>query len=328
VSRALTEGGASGGQVQRRTPPKSVLERVFALLDCFTAEEPELTLAELTSRTGIPKPTVHRLASVLVERRLLKRTGTGFAVGLGLFELGELAEDLRTLRDASLPSLEDLFEQTHETIHLGVLDGDEVLYFVKIVGYRSFPLPTRTGGRWPVHACALGKVLLAFDSPDRIRSVLQSDLKALTPYTVTDPNRLSLELARAQRDGVAYDREEGVLGNACVAAPIFNSAGHPAAAVSVAGPPVRLRAEQRAPLVRRSAVNITSRIGGRMPGGRRLTRYAWPAVQRLSCLLAYQPRLIVPLTGSRPRVNRVRRIPRRWRCRVQGEPARSGPPTG
>jgi DNA-binding IclR family transcriptional regulator len=254
-------------ETQGRIAPKSVLERVFALLDCFTAEEPHHTLAELASRTGIPKPTVHRLTGVLVDQRLLKRTGTGFSLGLRLFELGELVGDRRKLRDASLPVLEELFEQTHETIHLGVIDGDEVLYFVKIAGYRAFPLPTRSGGRWPVHASALGKVLLAFDSADRVRSALRPDLKTITPYTVTDPNRLSLQLARARREGVAYESEESVLGNACVAAPVFNSARRPVAAVSVSGPPLRLRGEQRAPVVRRAAANITTRIGGRLPEG-------------------------------------------------------------
>lgn len=247
--------------------PKSVLERVFALLDCFTAEEPQHTLAELAARTGIPKPTVHRLAGVLVDQRLLRRTRNGFCLGLRLFELGELVGERRNLRDASLPYLQELFEQTHETVHLGVIDGDEILYFVKIVGYRTFPLPTRTGGRWPVHASALGKVLLAFDDPDRLRSALPAELKALTPYTITDVNRLSMQLARARREGVAYESEEAVLGNACVAAPIFNSGRRPVAAVSVSGPPVRLRAEQRAPVVRRAAANITARIGGRQPEG-------------------------------------------------------------
>ena len=90
---------------------KSVLERVFAVLDCFSAEEPELTLAELASRTAIPKSTVHRLAKVLVEQRLLKRTDAGFGLGIRLFELGELVGERRDLRDASLPFLEELFEQ-------------------------------------------------------------------------------------------------------------------------------------------------------------------------------------------------------------------------
>ena len=253
------------GQVQRDAVPKSVLERVFVILDCFTGQEPELTLAELASRTGIPKPTVYRLTRALVQQRLLKRTDTGYALGIRLFELGELVGERRTILDASLPVLEELFGQTHETVHLGARDGDEILYFVKIVGYGSFPLPTRAGSRWPVHACGLGKVLLAFDTPERIQNLLQSTLKALTPYTVTDPARLSSQLAKARRDGVAYESEEAVLGNACVAAPIFNSASQPAAAVSIAGPPLRLRAEQRAPLARRAAARITSRIGGRPP---------------------------------------------------------------
>lgn len=247
--------------------PKSVLERVFALLDCFTHGEPELTLAELAAQTGIPKPTVHRLARMMIEKRLLQRTPGGFSLGLHLFELGELVEERRTLRDAALPYLQELFEQTHETIHLGVLEGDEILYFVKIVGYRAFPLPTRTGGRWPVHASALGKVLLAFGSPDHLQTLAQRELKPLTPYTITNPNRLLLQVAKARRDGVAYEGQEAVLGNACVAAPIFDSAAHPVAAVSVSGPPARLRAEQRAPLVRRTAMHITSRIAGRLPAG-------------------------------------------------------------
>lgn len=254
-------------EVERQAAPKSVLERVFALLDCFTAEEQVLTLADLASRTGIPKSTVHRLAGMLVERRLLTRTGTVFALGMHLFELGELVGERRALRDASLPILAELFEQTHETIHLGVLEGDEVLYFAKIVGYRAFPLPTRTGGRWPAHASALGKVLLAFGSPDRIQGLLHSDLKMLTPYTITDPARLSAQLTRARHEGVAYEGQEAVLGNVCVAAPAFNAAGQPVVAVSISGPPMRVRAEQRAPLVRRAASNITSRIGGRVPDG-------------------------------------------------------------
>jgi len=247
--------------------PKSVLVRVFMLLDCFSAEQTELTLAELASRTAIPKPTVHRLAKVLVEQRLLKRTATGFSLGIRLFELGELVGDPRRLRDASLPALEELFELTHETIHLGVLDGTEVLYYVKIVGYRAFPLPTRTGGRWPAYASALGKVLMAFGTSDPLRSLPASGLKPLTPYTIIDSDRLLRELATVRRAGVAIESQEAVLGNACVAAPIFDSDGQPVAAVSVGGPPMRLRPVQRAPIVRRTAAKITKEVGGRPPDG-------------------------------------------------------------
>ena len=253
------------GAAQHQVGPTSVLERVFAILDSFSAAEPGLTLAELASRTAIPKSTVHRLAKVLVEQRLLKRTDAGFCLGIRLFELGELVGETRDLRDASLPFLEELFELTHETIHLGVLDGDEVLYFVKIVGYKSFPIPTRTGGRWPVYASALGKVLLAFGPADPLQVLPSTALKPLTPYTIIDPQRLQRELAIVHRVGTAIESQEAVLGNACVAAPIFDSAGHLVAAVSVSGPPMRLRPVQRAPIVRRTAAKITQRISGKLP---------------------------------------------------------------
>ncbi len=251
--------------------PKSVLERVFVLLDCFTADEAELTLAELVSRTMIPKPTVHRLARALVEQRLLVRTDAGFGLGLRLFELGELVGERRDIRDAALPFLQDLYEQTHETVHLGVLEGGEVLYFAKIVGYLTFPLPTRVGGRWPAHASALGKVLLAFGSEDPFLRLPVSGLKPLTPYTIVDPERLRRELAAARRDGAAIENQESVVGNACVAAPIFGSGGRPVAAVSVSGPPLRLRPVQRIPVVRRIAARITHQVGG-LP----LAGWRWP----------------------------------------------------
>lgn len=267
------QGGVPDGQVgdnmheaPERAAPKSVLERVFALLDCFTAEEPELTLAELAARTAIPRSTVHRLTKVLVDQRLLKRTAAGFSLGLRQFELGELVQEQRELRDASLPFIQELFEQTRETVHLGVLEGTEVLYFVKVVGYQAFPLPTRPGGRWPAHATALGKVLLAFGPPDPLRTLLASDLRPLTPYTITRPHRLAAQLETVRANGVAFEYEESVIGNACVAAPVFNAAREVVAAVSVSGPPIRLRAEQRAPLVRRAAARISRRVSQTQPG--------------------------------------------------------------
>jgi DNA-binding IclR family transcriptional regulator len=241
--------------------PKSVLERVFALLDCFTANEPVLTLAQLATRTGIPRSTVHRLANVLVEQRLLERAESGFRLGLRQFELGELVEDRRKLRDASLPAIQELFEQTHETVHLGVIDGLDVLYFVKVVGYHAFPLPTRTGGRWPMHSSALGKAMLAYAPPATIDTVLASDLRRLTRYTITQPDRLRAQLEAVRTTGTAFEYEESVLGNSCVAAPIMDASGQVLAAVSVSGPTMRLRAEQRAPIVRRAAAQISRRVG-------------------------------------------------------------------
>ena len=143
--------------------------------------------------------------------------------------------------------------------------GNEVLYFVKIVGYKAFALPTRTGGRWPAYASALGKALMAFGPGDPLQFLPPTALKPLTPYTIIDPQRLKRELAIVRRVGTAIESQEAVLGNACVAAPIFDADGQLVAAVSVSGPPMRLRPAQRAPIVRRTAAKITQRISGKLP---------------------------------------------------------------
>jgi DNA-binding IclR family transcriptional regulator len=90
-----------------------------------------------------------------------------------------------------------------------------------------------------------------------VHAALAGDLRPLTPYTITQPQRLLAQLEAIRNTGAAFEFEESVLGNACVAAPIFNAAGRAVAAISVSGPPLRLRAEQRAPIVRRAATRIS-----------------------------------------------------------------------
>jgi DNA-binding IclR family transcriptional regulator len=241
--------------------PKSVLERVFAILDSFSAEDSELTLAELAARTAIPKSTVHRLAKVLVEQRLLKRTDAGFGLGIRLFELGELVGERRDLRDISLPFLEELFELTHETIHLGVLDDAEVLYVEKIAGRRGCTVPTTLGTRKPLYCTGLGKAILAYSTPQLVQAVIQNGLPRRTSYTITDPRRLELELTHAVETGVAYDREEYELGITCVGSPLLNPAGRAWAAISVTGPTTRFRPERTAAAVRTAALGLTRVLG-------------------------------------------------------------------
>jgi DNA-binding IclR family transcriptional regulator len=108
---------------------------------------------------------------------------------------------------------------------------------------------------------------MAFEPADSLQILLSAGLKPLTPYTIIDPRRLQRELATVRLVGSAIESEEAVLGNACVAAPIFDSAGRPVAAVSISGPPMRLRPAQRAPVVRRTAAMITQRIDGQLPEG-------------------------------------------------------------
>jgi DNA-binding IclR family transcriptional regulator len=241
-----------------------MLARVFAILEAFSTGEPELSLAELTVRTKIPKPSAYRITKEMAEHGLLERSPAGFRLGIRLWELGELVSGQRELRDAALPYLEEVYEHTHEVVNLGVLNGTDVLYYAKIVGHKGMVLPTRVGGRWPAHASALGKAMLAFGPQHVLRRLLASGLPRLTPYTITDPRRLLRQLEEVRREGIAFEYEESALGVTCLAAPIFTE-GQLTAALSVTGPILRLRPKRWEPTVKQAAASIGRRLSEEEP---------------------------------------------------------------
>jgi DNA-binding IclR family transcriptional regulator len=244
---------------------RSVTDRVFRVLDAFGDKDRSLSAAELMRRTGLPKSTAHRIIGDLVERGMLEREAGGFSLGLHLFELGCLVPPHRRLREVALPFMEDLYEATHEVVHLAIPQRSEVLYLVKITGHGGLPLPTRDGARMPMHATGLGKVILAFSSRTAVRQLLGGPLRALTPYTIVVPEVLLRELAEVARTGLAFDREEAMVGAVCVAAPIFMPGSPSLAAVSVTGPSHRFDPVGVASTVRLAAAAITRGLGGVRP---------------------------------------------------------------
>lgn len=239
--------------------PDSVLGRAVALLRAFGPEEPVLTLAELARRTAIPKATVHRMAADLVELRLLDKVEGGYRLSGGLFELGLRASAERSLLELAMPFLQDLYERTHETVHLGVAEGREVVYVAKIGGHRQVAAPSRTGGRMPMHCTAIGKVLLAHADPATQHAVLTGPLERRTPHTVVAPGMLRRQLDAVLEQGVAFEQEESTVGLRCVAAPVLDVSGRAAlAAISVTGPVGRFRPEQHVAAVRAAATGLAS----------------------------------------------------------------------
>src|SRR5882757_2772111 len=143
----------------------SVLGRAVAIVSAFNSDDESVKLSELARRTGLPKATVHRFLQQLCGLNLTERTAAGYRLGLRIFEIGMREPVSRDLR-AAVPILGDLRDATHETVHLAVLDGSEVLYVEKLVGHHGPPLHSRVGGRLPAHCTAVGKALLAFGPKD------------------------------------------------------------------------------------------------------------------------------------------------------------------
>ena len=241
---------------------ETVLGKTMAILTAFTAEDRVLTLAELTRRTRLHKATTHRLCRELVEHRLLDKAGGGYRLSLGLFELGMRASEGRSLAELAIPFLQDLYERTHETVHLGVRHSFEVVYVVKIGGHRPVRSPSRLGGRMPMHCTAIGKVLLANSEPEVVRQVLAGPLERRTPHTIVAPGMLQRQLQTIVEQGVAFEHEESAPGVVCVAAPVFDADDRAVAAMSITGQSGRFRPEQHAVALRAAAAAMAVALVG------------------------------------------------------------------
>ncbi|MDA3625265.1 IclR family transcriptional regulator [Saccharopolyspora oryzae] len=241
----------------------TVLGKAVTILRAYRPEDHVLALAELVRRTGLHKATVHRLARDLVANRLLDRVDGGYRLSGGLFELGMLASLERSLLEVAMPFLQDLYERTHETVHLGVREGHDVVYVAKIGGHRQADAPSRTGGRNPLHCTAIGKVLLAHAPAEVQREVLAAPMVRRTAHTVVAPGILHNQLVRAAETGVAFEHEESALGIACVAAAVFGTGDEPVAAISVTGPTGRFRPEAQTATVLATAEALRSTIARR-----------------------------------------------------------------
>lgn len=234
--------------------PTAVIDRISLVLDAFDGPG-RLTLAQIVRRTGLPRSSAHRMLERLVQLRWLRRSGRDYELGMRLVELGSLAVHQDRLVRAAGPLLGELHRATGLVVHLAVLDGPDVVYLDKVGDSPLAPIPTRVGSRQPAHCTAVGKAMLAYRDEDA-----PVDLRVRkTKYSIATGSQLAVELSRVRAHGVAFEREESLLGFGCVAAPIGGpgEAQEVVAAVSVCGPMNRMMFDQRliAP-VRMTAMGI------------------------------------------------------------------------
>ncbi|MDH6198065.1 DNA-binding IclR family transcriptional regulator [Mycobacterium frederiksbergense] len=218
--------------------PSAVIDRISLVLDAFDGPG-RLTLAQIVRRTGLPRSSAHRMLERLVQLRWLRRDGRDYELGMRLVELGSLALHQDRIHRAATPLLRDLHRATGLVVHLAVLSGSDVVYLEKFGGEMVVAIPTRVGGRQPAHCTAVGKAILA-DNPS---AEVNLDSRK-TRFSIATEQQLAAELAKTRAHGVAFEREESLLGFGCVAAPI-GPAGAAVAAVSVCGPMNRMTFDQR-----------------------------------------------------------------------------------
>ncbi|MBL1073825.1 IclR family transcriptional regulator [Nocardia sp. 2] len=212
---------------------ESTISRAVRLVSAFTAEEPELTVTELSHRTGMSPPTVSRLVAELAEHGWLRRDAAKrVRIGVRMWEVAVRAAPVQPLRDAALPVMAKLHNTFRHPVHLGVSDGGDVLFVARQLAVGVLPRDIRLPMRVPLHASASGLVLLAYASqPVRaayLSRLRHPDAKAASP----DPDGLGLRLDEIRRRGFAVWRSERQRATAA-GVPIRGGDGRVIAALSI-----------------------------------------------------------------------------------------------
>ncbi|WP_431710543.1 IclR family transcriptional regulator [Glutamicibacter uratoxydans] len=213
--------------------------RVLDLLDGAPEGKP---LIAISSAADLPKSTAHRLLQTLVMQGFAAKTpGGNYRIGPKLIALGASASQNDYFLVSVRPILRDLMNRCQETVQLGVLLNEQLLFLERMspvnlaVQVGNLPSPLSE-----LHTSAMGKSILAAKSPEYVQSYVQGGLKQYTVHTITDPPALLAELEKIRRRGYAVSNEERHDGVLAVGAAITNALGDPVAALSVAAPTMRV----------------------------------------------------------------------------------------
>ena len=237
---------------QNRSRPSNLvqtIERVDLILGILGQTPQGISVGELSRKVGFPKGTTHRLLSSLAYFDFVRQdSGTkNYHLGFKLMELGNRLLNQIDFRTEARPFLVELADKTGETVHMVILDQDEVLYIDKV---ESTDLPSglrmvsMLGSRLPAHCSSVGKVLLAWLPEKQLSELIEKKgLARRTENTITDHHQLRDHLKQIRESGYAIDNEENEIGIRCVGAPIRNQRGEVIAAISISVPAIRAKAE-------------------------------------------------------------------------------------
>lgn len=245
------------------TPTIQVIERLFALIDVLASREEAISLKEISEKTGLHPSTAHRILNDLTIGRFVDRPEAGsYRLGMRLLELGNLVKGRLNVRDAALAPMRELHRQIQQPVNLSMRQGDEIVYVERAYSERSGMQVVRAiGGRAPLHLTSVGKLFLAADDPQRVRSyATRTGLAGHTRNSITQLPVLERELAKARQYGVARDNEELELGVRCMAAGIYDDQGKLVAGLSISAPADRLD-EGWLPKLQATANQISAAMG-------------------------------------------------------------------
>lgn len=242
--------------------------RVLDLIELLARCPAPLALKDVVASLAIPKSSAHGLLQTLVTRGYAERDATDRYALCAAFRKGPWpGGNEAQLAAVAQPIMDELRDEIGETVFLGVRGpGGEVKPLAKAASKAPIRYDADLIGLRPAYCTGMGRILLAFAPSAQVDAYLsRRRLKAHTPNTVTDPQRLRAILARIRQDGYAVLEEEYVLGGSATAAPVLQSDGTVIAALNVGTVSSRYPAAKRRIIaaVVRAAARISQRLGYR-----------------------------------------------------------------
>ncbi len=241
-SAGVTEGrqvAGSNGDNQPRAVKSA--QRTLEILEHLAGIGERRTLGELARDLDVPKSSLHALLRTMEQMGWVQTDPASARVGLGVRALlvGASYVDADDVVALTSSVLDELAEELGETVHLGRLDGADIVYLAKRESNHPLRLFSAIGRRLPAHTTALGKAILSMQEPEAVRAALPDELIALTPNTIVEHDQLMTELELTRQRGYAIDNEENTLGIRCIAVPLRRN-GHIQDAISCSTPTLRL----------------------------------------------------------------------------------------
>jgi IclR family acetate operon transcriptional repressor len=242
------------------------VDRALSLLESLAEAGGEASLTDLSRWTHLNVSTCHHLLSTLVNWGYVAKVPgrRSYALGARVLYLGHAC-----LRQVDLPRRSQVYmdrinQATGESVHLAVLQADNIITLVKREARHAVRVDSGMLGRSDApHATATGKAMIAWLPEDQIRRMLPADLKRFTDNTIVDFDTLIEELRHVRRNGVAIDREEFQPGVICIGSAIRDHAGAVVGAISASAPAMRATEEHLA-LMKREVIGATSALSAEL----------------------------------------------------------------
>lgn len=242
------------------------VDRSLDILEALASEQGGLGVTEIAKKVGLHKSTVHRLLSTLLERGYVEKNENGdYHIGLKLIEVVSVYLNSLELQTEARPHIAQISSELGLTAHLGILDGDQVVYIEKMDVYSMVKLYSQIGLRVHAYCSSLGKCLLSNYSKEELDTVMKDcSFNKFTPNTISSLEELHEELKKVRVQGWGMDNQEFDMNNRCIGAPIYDYRGEIIAAISASGPPTILT-EERIPnvaeYVMKQAREISKQMG-------------------------------------------------------------------